>query len=327
MKNSEMTEKVSILIPTYNSENYIDKAIESALNQTYENIEIVISDNASTDGTKRIIEKYSNRNNVTVNFNSENLGPVENWRMCLKLATGKWVKFVFSDDELYQDALCEMTDSLNGVSSVKRIGLVLANANIGKASDNFRRGYRMKDGTFDRKEYLKGVVLGINPVSPGASLILKELITERWATLNHLHSEKCIRSGAGADMSLMLEALSNDTYIGVMISKPLIFFRVHDKSITIKNSGNEVSEAYASRLVYEMRHSEDIKDLLSGYLFYKYFILVLKSKKFHNFDGFLKSYDVKSTEINMFGIFWFVLIFLEKISVRSVAFFKKFLFH
>jgi len=49
---------VSIIIPTYNRANYLEKAIESVLKQTYENIEIIVSDNASTDNTMEVMQKY-----------------------------------------------------------------------------------------------------------------------------------------------------------------------------------------------------------------------------------------------------------------------------
>ena len=83
MKKSSL---VSILIPTYNRKDKVVNAINSALNQTYKNIEIIVSDNCSSDGTLEHLNKlYKNINNVKIYGNSTNLGPVINWINCILL--------------------------------------------------------------------------------------------------------------------------------------------------------------------------------------------------------------------------------------------------
>lgn len=99
VKGRSMREKVSILIPCYNSERFIERSIQSAIAQTYPLIELVISDNASTDGTFRIAsELAAGKSNVILNRNPRNLGPVCNWRKCLEMSTGEYSALLFSDD-------------------------------------------------------------------------------------------------------------------------------------------------------------------------------------------------------------------------------------
>ena len=75
--------KVSILIPTYNSEKYIEETIESALVQTYKNFEIIIVDNASNDNTFKIMQEYAKKHdNIKIFKNEENIGPIKNWMKC-----------------------------------------------------------------------------------------------------------------------------------------------------------------------------------------------------------------------------------------------------
>lgn len=91
--------KVSIMIPTYNQENYIAQAIESALMQDYDNIEIIISDDCSTDRTGEIAKRHLSNHKVKYYRNSTNLGRVKNYHHTLyDLTSGEWVTNLDGDD-------------------------------------------------------------------------------------------------------------------------------------------------------------------------------------------------------------------------------------
>ena len=93
---------VSLLIPVYNRETLIGPCIESALAQTVDDLEIIVSDNASTDATWETCQKYAARDSrVRIFRNCENIGPVHNWARCLAHARGRLGKFLFSDDQIY----------------------------------------------------------------------------------------------------------------------------------------------------------------------------------------------------------------------------------
>ncbi len=94
-------ELVSIMIPTFNQENYIGRAIESAMAQTYSNLEIVISDDASTDQTEGIVNTYLNDPRVKYFRQEKNIGRVNNYRKNLyEQVTGQWVLNLDGDDYL-----------------------------------------------------------------------------------------------------------------------------------------------------------------------------------------------------------------------------------
>jgi len=91
----------SVLIPAFNAVTFVAEAIESALAQTMSNLEVVVIDNASTDGTWSAIRKLVGRDSrVRVLLNDSNLGPVWNWRRCVTEATGETCGFLFADDIL-----------------------------------------------------------------------------------------------------------------------------------------------------------------------------------------------------------------------------------
>ncbi len=93
--------KVSIIIPTYNRAYIIEKSLEYVLNQDYQDLEIIISDNCSTDNTYDVVAKYLKDERVRYFKNSENLGLVGNYNISLKeYASGDFVMFVPDDDIL-----------------------------------------------------------------------------------------------------------------------------------------------------------------------------------------------------------------------------------
>ena len=93
---------VSICIPTYNRAGMIGKAIESALGQTYRNIEVIVVDNASSDNTADVVASYVDER-LTYVKNERNLGLFGNFNRCIELATGKFLHILHSDDYIDPD--------------------------------------------------------------------------------------------------------------------------------------------------------------------------------------------------------------------------------
>lgn len=100
-----MNDKISVILPCYNSEKYIEKCIESILNQTYQNIEIIIIDDGSTDHTLKILEKYKKENDKISIIKKKNTGVSDSRNIGIKEAKGKYIMFVDSDDFLELDAI------------------------------------------------------------------------------------------------------------------------------------------------------------------------------------------------------------------------------
>lgn len=91
--------KVSIGLPVYNGENYLAEAIESILAQTYQNFELVIADNASTDTTEEICRSFAEADARVLYFRNEhNLGAAPNFNKSFELSSGKYFKWAAHDD-------------------------------------------------------------------------------------------------------------------------------------------------------------------------------------------------------------------------------------
>lgn len=96
---------VSIIIPVYNVEKYLPKCIDSILNQTYQNIEIVLVNDGSNDSSRQICDEYAVIDSRILVIHKDNGGVSSARNRGLDIATGEWVLFVDADDILPNDAL------------------------------------------------------------------------------------------------------------------------------------------------------------------------------------------------------------------------------
>jgi glycosyltransferase involved in cell wall biosynthesis len=95
-KSSSDFGKVSIVIPTFNRAEYLEEAIESALKQTYRNCEVIVCDDASTDDTKYILERYKDR--ITALSHHRNRGVSAALNTCIRASSGNYISWLSSDD-------------------------------------------------------------------------------------------------------------------------------------------------------------------------------------------------------------------------------------
>ena len=93
-----MGKKLSILIPVYNGEKYLRECIDSILNQTYKNIEIVIIDDGSTDSSLSIIQEYTENNSNIIFSSQKNSGQSAARKKALELSSGEYIGYVDCDD-------------------------------------------------------------------------------------------------------------------------------------------------------------------------------------------------------------------------------------
>lgn len=128
MMNSESVfeEKVSIGLPVYNGEKFIHKCLDSLLEQTYDNFEIIISDNASTDNTKNICQEYSQKDKrIRYIRQEENIGLLPNFNFVLDHANSKFFMWMGVDDYILPNYIKKnmdiLTSNSNIVGSVSKI--------------------------------------------------------------------------------------------------------------------------------------------------------------------------------------------------------------
>jgi len=228
--------KVSICIPIYNGEQYLEDALNSVLNQTYKNFEVVIVDDQSTDKSHEIAKSYAlNDTRIHVFKNEKNLGLVGNWNKCIELAKGEWIKFVFQDDLITDNCLELMMASANDKSrfiACYRDFLFEADVNEGTI-ETFRKYPRLSD-VFEKKinvnnVYFAQTVLSCpdNFIGEPTSTLIHKTVFDQYGYFNPSFSQLCdieywIRIGVNEGLTIIPHYLAH--------------FRVHSNSTTSLNA-------------------------------------------------------------------------------------------
>ncbi|MFQ5509660.1 MAG: glycosyltransferase family 2 protein [Leptospirillia bacterium] len=231
--------ETSILIPVYNREHLIGPCIESALSQSVPDLEVVVVDNASTDGTWSVCERYARQDpRVRVFKNDRNIGPVLNWKRCFDEARGRFGKVLFSDD-LMAPAFLEKALPL---LSNPEVGFVFSSIELGPEPGRPQTVYWWKPstGTYPSRTFIESSICGISiPVSPGAGLFrMDDLRKHLMLEIPSPTGREFASHGAGPDVLLYLLTARAYPKVGY-VADPVSFFRAHGGSITEQESGND----------------------------------------------------------------------------------------
>lgn len=101
----DITDLVSIVVPVYNVEKYLSECIDSILAQTYKNFELILIDDGSPDNCPKICDEYAKKDNRIIVIHQKNKGVSNARNAGIKIANGKWIMFVDSDDWIDKDML------------------------------------------------------------------------------------------------------------------------------------------------------------------------------------------------------------------------------
>jgi glycosyltransferase involved in cell wall biosynthesis len=241
---------VSILIPVYNRVNLIGETIESAINQTHKNIEIIIVDNSSTDGTWELLKDYAAKDERIYIFqNEENIGPVRNWKRCIYEAKGEYAKILFSDDVIETDFLEQTLPFLEDSD----VGFVYSTVKMGADISKFKIRYRnyTQTGTYSSASFLEKSLYGSDvPISPGCAIFrLKDLKENLVTNIPSPSISDFLDHGAGPDLLIYLLTARKYSLIA-FIDKPLTFFRAHNESISLSDKSEHLTQCYIQSKVW-----------------------------------------------------------------------------
>ncbi len=222
---------VSVLIPVYNREDFIGACVESALAQTWNNLEVVIVDNCSTDRTWEICQTLAARDcRIRIFRNDSNIGPVGNWKRCIDEARGDLGKILFSDDLMAPAFLEKTVPFLDD----PKVGLVLTAADI---EGRIEYAWGGRNGKVSRWLCLRDMMInGPLPVSPCAGLF-------RMVDLRRNLFIDFGRDGIGPDLLLLLLTAASYPFVA-HLAEPLVIFRDHRGSISHQHKA-QLARGYA----------------------------------------------------------------------------------
>lgn len=245
--------KVSIIIPVYNAEKFIGKTIESVLNQTYKNWEMLIFNDKSKDNSLKIIKKYSEKDKrIKVVDSKENVGVVAARNKLTEIATGEFIAFLDADDYWKQNKLEKQIKFM-----LKNNALISCTEYTRVTEDEKEINDIIIKEIITYEDMLKNNYLGCLTVIYNANKLGKRYFKER---------EK------NEDYVLWLEIVK-ETKIIFGLKENLAFYRVLNNS----RSSNKIKAAKDRWNVY--RKIERLSLFKSIYYFLQYVIRALKKTK------------------------------------------------
>lgn len=138
---------VSVILPVYNGEKYLREALDSIVNQTYRNIEIIIINDGSQDGTVSILEEYVKKDSRIVLISRENRGLVASLNEGIKIARGEYIARMDADDISHLDRFEKQVDYLNMHKDIYLLG---SNYNLIYENNLSEERKKRHDGTHRR---------------------------------------------------------------------------------------------------------------------------------------------------------------------------------
>ena len=194
-------EKISVIIPAYNVEQYLRQCLDSVVNQTYRNLEIILIDDGSPDNCGKICDEFAKKDSRVIVIHKQNAGLSAGWNDGLNIATGEWVAFVDSDDWIDVAFFEKMLNA----SNVKHADAILANANYEETEGVVRKAFAFSDPFFYEnntgRDYLMTKVL---TVADGTgygriAVVWNKLYRRRLIEIEHLRFDEKIPAGMPND--------------------------------------------------------------------------------------------------------------------------------
>jgi glycosyltransferase involved in cell wall biosynthesis len=242
---------VSICVPTYNGERYLRPCLDSVLVQTHGDFELLIVDDASTDGTPELLDAYAARDSrVRLVRNASNRGLVGNWNRCIELARARWIKFAFQDDLLAPDCVERMLAAGAARPIVfARREFIFEQGTPDDVCAFYRKlpcisGVLGGDADVTADEVCAGVLREpLNFFGEPTAALLHRSLFERFGLFNADLEQLC-------DLEFWIRAASNTGL--AWIDAPLAAFRYHTKSTSAGNrdpSRDELVSVYDRLLI------------------------------------------------------------------------------
>ncbi len=281
--------KLSIIIPMYNAEKYIEKCIKSILNQTLEEIEIIIVNDGSTDNSLKMVKKYEENKKIIIQ-NEQNGGSSKARNKGLSLARGKYIYFIDADDYLEEDE--KILENLYNIIKKNKFDILIFDYfedKVGK-KEYIDSTDRTEDLIVNKDFYLRDLM---NEKYRGISwnkIIKKSLYTE-----NNINFLENIFMKEDLDVTLKLVYYSSK--IG-KIKKAYYNYVMHDnqgtKTITKEKRINDEYYLYLDlEKFFEKNNNECILKILKSKKWKLYKKVLKRNKKIELYET-MKSYVIKN---------------------------------
>lgn len=240
-KYEKSTDLVSVIIPVYNAEKYINQCIDSIIDQTYKNLQIIIVNDGSTDNTPEICEEYCKKDGRIEFYNKKNGGVSSARNYGISKSYGKWVLFIDSDDWLEINTIEQCMNHLqNGEYDICFIGYKACYSERGiqqifvedkiKVVEIEKKDFQSFQENILNRDRKVCVNRKLIKLASAGKMYRRDLIVQ-----NNIYFPESINNGEDAVMNLYAYYYAKK---GICIEKELYCYRQHNESETHKLNMN-----------------------------------------------------------------------------------------
>ena len=216
----EDSDKISIIIPVYNAEKYLRECLDSSINQTYRNFEIIAVDDGSTDGSRKILEEY--KKDVKI-ISKKNGGTASALNEGIKAMTGIWFKWLSADDVLYPTALEDMISEATKTTN-KENTIFYSNYDIIDSNGNLVEKF-IEPNYNQLESFQQNVILLDHYFGNGTTSLIHRSAIQRYGMFNETIGYK-------EDYELWLRYCVLHNCRLFLVPKILAKYRIHQKQLT-----------------------------------------------------------------------------------------------
>lgn len=259
-------DKISVIIPIYNSSNYLHQCIDSVLEQNYVDFEVLLINDGSTDNSGNICDEYAEKDSRIRVFHKKNGGVSSARNLGLDNAKGVWITFIDSDDYIEQNFF----DSINTITPT--VDIIFTG--IDKYDDEQRiSSLRFENKTLTIEEFFENYFLFPHFAGPVGKFFKKQIIEQY-----HIRFDERLQNGE--DGLFNFHYLVKIQYL-TFESTPIYIYENRDNSLSKREISVEDAELLYQSLLQVMENNGFKEEIISRNLSYVisiFFFAILKSK-------------------------------------------------
>ncbi len=238
---------VSVIVPNYNHASYLKQRIDSVLNQTYQDFELILLDDCSTDNSIEILQEYSNHSKVShFIVNKKNTGsPFTQWQKGIELARGEFIWIAESDDSADNKLLEYLIAAFAKANQKSEIGLLYCQSividessrEIRTWADRWTKSIETEQNIeFTGSDYIERYMLFENTIPNASAVLFRRDLTPEFIQIKKMK--------LNGDWLFWILMLSKNN--GLFVNTPLNYFRQHFRTARSKNiqTGLNLIEQY-----------------------------------------------------------------------------------
>jgi glycosyltransferase involved in cell wall biosynthesis len=259
--------KVSICIPTFNGEEFLEETISSIEKQNYSNIEVIFSDDQSTDNTLKLIQSFQNRSEIDIRvIEHQPNGIGSNWNNSVHYANGEFIKFLFQDDLLEANCISEMVNYYQN-NERNNVGVVYCNKEL--IGETNQSQINLHQSTFDHyknktnKELLSSPSLYKKPrnkIAEPPCILIKRSVFDEIGYFNESLKQSL-------DYEFIYRVMTKFTVIP--IDQKLVKFRIHSAQTSAQNNNTIIKDSYLAPLLLLKKHFRVLNYKTTALLIFK----------------------------------------------------------